>query len=240
MQNVNRYVPPDLEGTISANSLRGRRPPGSLRPDGTQTVRFEMPFDVWCDGCSQPTLVARGTRFNAVKSRVGSYLSLPVWGFRVKHTICGKFIEIRTDPANAGYVAFEGGKARAAAHPEEEKPKGAFADLENQAREKDDKERLNQLLSFQKRRWESPWRVNKALREDFRAEKKRLLEKEREKEAIKDKLGTDMDILPERKEDVDTARRIFEKRKNIVRKREGKDELRRRLVKNTRAAGMPF
>ncbi|KLU86682.1 coiled-coil domain-containing protein 130 [Magnaporthiopsis poae ATCC 64411] len=44
--NMGRYVPPDVEGTVSGNQLHGKRHPigSSAAP---QTVRFEMPFPVW-------------------------------------------------------------------------------------------------------------------------------------------------------------------------------------------------
>ncbi len=76
------------------------------------TVRFEMPFAVWCAGCPRPTLIAQGERFNATKRRAGSYHSTPVWAFRMLHASCGGALEIRTDPANTAYVVTEGGRAR--------------------------------------------------------------------------------------------------------------------------------
>ncbi|KAK0936050.1 Protein saf4, partial [Friedmanniomyces endolithicus] len=66
---MGRYVPPDLEGTTSGNALHKKRAPGTLRKDGTQTVRFEMPFAVICHTCQPLQIIGQGVRFNAVKTR---------------------------------------------------------------------------------------------------------------------------------------------------------------------------
>ena len=120
---MGRYVPPEQEGVISGNQLHGKLPPGRRRKVGhadggqsqsqIQTVRFEMPFAVWCHGCAPPpALIAQGVRFNAVKKRVGSYFSTPIWAFRIRHGACGKELEIRTDPKNTEYIVAEGGRRR--------------------------------------------------------------------------------------------------------------------------------
>lgn len=117
--NMGRYVPPDLEGTTSGNALHRKKPPGQRvrASDGTiqQTVRFEMPFAVWCDTCSTktaPTIIGQGVRFNATKTRAGNYLSTPVWSFRMRHAVCGGELEVRTDPKNTAYVVASGGTRR--------------------------------------------------------------------------------------------------------------------------------
>ena len=79
---------------------------------GILTVRFEMPFAVWCGHCPKPTIIGQGVRFNAEKRKVGAYHSTPIWAFRMKHVACGGWIEIRTDPANTDYVVYDGGKRR--------------------------------------------------------------------------------------------------------------------------------
>ncbi|KAH7020881.1 CWC16 protein, partial [Microdochium trichocladiopsis] len=115
--NMGRYVPPDLEGTTTTgNALHRKRPPGQRvrASDGTlqQTVRFEMPFAVWCGTCAKPTIIGQGVRFNATKSRAGQYHSTPIWSFRMRHAACGGEIEIRTDPQNTAYVVASGGRRR--------------------------------------------------------------------------------------------------------------------------------
>ncbi|POR38629.1 Protein saf4, partial [Tolypocladium paradoxum] len=96
--NMGRYVPPDLEGTTTGNKLHNKR------PASTPTVRFEMPFAVWCASCPKPTLIGQGVRFNAEKRRAGAYHTTPIWSFRMRHADCGGALEIRTDPRNTAYV----------------------------------------------------------------------------------------------------------------------------------------
>ncbi|KAH8840824.1 hypothetical protein MCOR27_009727 [Pyricularia oryzae] len=112
--NMGRYVPPDVEGTITGNKLHGKHPQGSRarHGGGALTVRFEMPFPVWCEGCPQETLIGQGVRFNAIKRRVGNYHSTPIFSFAIKHPACGGDIEIRTDPQNTDYVVVSGGRRR--------------------------------------------------------------------------------------------------------------------------------
>lgn len=115
--NMGRYVPPDQEGLQTGNQLARKHPLGArasrLKAEGVLTVRFEMPFAVWCDGCRpRPGLIGQGVRFNAEKRRVGAYYSSPVYSFRVRHAACGGSIEVRTDPKNTAYVVVAGGRRR--------------------------------------------------------------------------------------------------------------------------------
>ena len=103
--NMGSYVPPDKEGLTTGNALHRKRTTPA-------TVRFEMPFAVWCMNCPKPTIIGQGVRFNATKTRVGAYHSTPIWAFRFKHNICGGELEVRTDPKNTAYVVTEGGRKR--------------------------------------------------------------------------------------------------------------------------------
>jgi coiled-coil domain-containing protein 130 len=106
--NMGRYVPPDLEGTASGNQLQ--RAMSSRRPRATPTVRFEMPFAVWCLTCARPTLIGQGVRFNAEKRATGAYHSTRIWTFRMRHADCGGAIEVRTDPQTTAYVVVAGAR----------------------------------------------------------------------------------------------------------------------------------
>src|SRR5690606_38480123 len=106
---MGRYVPPDQEGLVTGNKIHRKPPPGVK--GGQLTVRFEMPFNIWCTHCD--THIGQGVRFNAEKKKVGNYYSTPIYSFRMRHTACGKIIEIRTDPQNTDYVVTEGGKRQA-------------------------------------------------------------------------------------------------------------------------------
>lgn len=287
MQGFNRYIPPEHEGTTSANRLAKRRPPGALRKDGTQTVRFEMPYAVWCKTCKPDIIIGQGVRFNAEKKKVGYYYSTPIWQFRIKHAACGGTIEIRTDPKHTAYIVTEGGKARDYGDPdriregeggvpiltaeEREKRRGdAFAQLEGKAEEKeqvkDNTKRIEELHDARARDWEHPGAANKRLRDTFRRERKVLKRKADEDEALQERLGTSIALLPETEGDRqraqlvdfgpsvhdpgmdDAASKPLFKPSIAVKSRMGrkpakenpKDELRRRLVGATRAATNPF
>ncbi|GAB7328990.1 hypothetical protein MBLNU13_g00846t1 [Cladosporium sp. NU13] len=288
--NMGRYVPPDLEGTTSGNRLNAKRAPGTLRKDGTQTVRFEMPFAVWCHTCKPHAIIGQGVRFNAEKKKIGYYYSTPIWQFRLKHAACGGWIEIKTDPKETAYVVVEGGKARdygegkdregkdgrAILTPaeRERRREDAFAALEGKVEEKEavegNKKRIEELYRSRERDWEDPGNVNKRLRDSFRRDRKIHQRKERAVESLKERIGTDMEILPEMEQDAQRAKLVaFEKgstgstrasdsflrtpartisRTPISKSRQvsdqksetKKDALRRQLVNSTRAAMNPF
>ena len=109
---MGRYVPPELEGVASFNQASKNKKPFARNADGSQTVRFECPFAIWCTNCNPEAIIAQGVRFNAHKAKVGNYYSTPIWSFRIKHNVCGGWIEVRTDPKNAEYIVTEGGRRR--------------------------------------------------------------------------------------------------------------------------------
>lgn len=65
-------------------------------------VRFELPYDGFCIACGANA--GRGTRFNALKSKAGAYLTSPIYEFRMKCRICAavEFV-IRTNPKEQGF-----------------------------------------------------------------------------------------------------------------------------------------
>lgn len=120
---MGRYVPPDAEGVLSANQASGKghalgARASRLKAEGILTVRFEMPFAVWCDTCTatnnnkNPVIIGQGVRFNAEKKKIGTYYSSPIYSFRMRHAACGGWIEIHTDPKNTAYVVISGGRKR--------------------------------------------------------------------------------------------------------------------------------
>lgn len=227
MQGINRYVPADLEGTTTGNALHKRRAPGTLR-NGVQTVRFELPYAVWCHTCSPHAIIGQGVRFNAEKKKCGYYLSTPIWSFSLKHNACGGRIEIRTDPKNTAYVVVEGGKARdygedqvkegeggmpiLTAEEREQRREDAFAHLEGKAQEKaqvkDNTKRIEELYEARGRDWDDPWSANKKMRQSFRQERKSLKREADADRAIQDRIGTDIALLPENDEDRLRARLV--------------------------------
>ena len=67
------------EPAWKAHPLRERAK--KLATEGILTVRFEMPFNVRCQGCGNH--IAKGVRFNAEKKAIGRYLSTKILSFRM-------------------------------------------------------------------------------------------------------------------------------------------------------------
>ncbi|KAL2755915.1 hypothetical protein ACRALDRAFT_210933 [Sodiomyces alcalophilus JCM 7366] len=227
--NMGRYVPPDLEGTTTGNKLHSKLPPGrrASKP-GTQTVRFEMPFAVWCDHCPKPTLIGQGVRFNAEKRRAGNYYTTPIWSFRIRHADCGGDLELRTDPQNTAYVVVSGGRKRDDGTDEERKRqqqdgslviltdaerealrKSAFASLERTIEDREAlraaSERIDQLEDVSHRQWDDPYERNRALRRAFRVGRKEREKQALADDALRDRIGANIELLPATEEDARRA-----------------------------------
>lgn len=180
-----------------------------------------MPFAIWCTNCKpNEVLIGQGVRFNAEKKRVGNYYSTPIYSFRMKHTLCGGWIEIRTDPKNTAYVVTEGGRKRDTGEdkltgepgeipirmgPGDEEEKDAFARLEGKVQDRKQfetaKSRIEELQKRQDRDWEDPYEKSKRLRRTFREERKRLERADAANEALKDKMSLGIDLLEETEDD---------------------------------------
>lgn len=194
---MGRYVPPDKEGLTTGNALHRKRTVPA-------TVRFELPFAVWCSTCPKPTIIGQGVRFNATKTRVGSYYSTAIWAFRFKHVACGGEIEVRTDPEKTAYVVTEGGKKRDEGderRDEEQEREGgvrvltdgerdelrksAFKRLEKTIEDREaakkGNDRIEGLLDRADRDWNDPYARNQRLRKTFREGRK---ERERDAEHV--------------------------------------------------------
>ena len=220
--DMGRYVPPEHEGSTSANKLAGKHALGSRAHkagQGILTVRFEMPFPIWCTTCPKPTIIGQGVRFNAEKKKVGSYYTTPIFSFRMKHVACGGSIEIRTDPQNTAYVVTEGAKKRDTGEDklqegeiriptEEERARlegDAFARLEGRVadnqRTASDKSRIEELYNAKERDWDDPGEANRRLRKTFRIERKEREKSGKTTEALKDRMSLGIDLLEETEDD---------------------------------------
>lgn len=217
---MGRYVPPDVEGTTSGNRLHKKHPLGSrASKPGSLTVRFELPYAIWCSTCPKPTIIGQGVRFNAAKRRVGAYHTTPIWAFRFRHTECGGEIEIRTDPQNTAYVVTEGATKRDTGddvakegdtvvltdQEREALRQNAFAKLEKTIEDREQlkqaKERIDDLEEASARHWDDPYTQNQKLRKLFRAGRK---ERERDAAAtenLQDRMSLGIDLLPSTEED---------------------------------------
>lgn len=110
---VNKYYPPEFDANKhkSINKFRKSHP---LRErarklnKGILIIRFELPYNIWCNGCNNH--IGMGVRYNAEKSKIGTYYSTPVYKFRMKCHLCDNHFEIQTDPANLDYVIISGAR----------------------------------------------------------------------------------------------------------------------------------
>ena len=82
----NKYYPPDydpkvggLNKFLGTHALRERARKLHL---GILIIRFEMPYNIWCEGCGNH--VGMGVRYNAEKKKVGMYYTTPIYQFRMK------------------------------------------------------------------------------------------------------------------------------------------------------------
>ena len=201
-----------------------------MKTHGLLTVRFEMPFAIWCLHCSaNPALIGQGVRFNAEKSRVGAYHTTPIWRFRMRHAACGGAIEIETDPARTQYVVVSGARRRdygdgeateekeglIDVRSEEEKKRikeDAMAGLEAKKTrtegEKGTRERI-ELLVDDRRGWEDVWSGNRRIRRHFREGRKEREAEGRKREKIASRLGVGVEMIgPEDGSDVSRAKGV--------------------------------
>jgi coiled-coil domain-containing protein 130 len=216
--NMGRYYPPDASNPPSFNNSShplGKR--AAKISQGVLTVRFELPFAVWCNHCKPLAIVGQGVRFNAEKKKVGNYYSTPIWSFRMKHTACGGWWELRTDPQNSAYVVVEGARKRDYGPNEkgaeaegdlkflteaekEKRREDAFANLEGKLEDKGaakkNRERIEELYD-KSEVWRDPYEVNARLRKDFRVKRRVWQKEERHKEDMQGKFGLGLDIADE-------------------------------------------
>ncbi|CUS07019.1 unnamed protein product [Tuber aestivum] len=215
--NMGRYVPPDQEGIYTGNQLHKKKPPGIH--GNTQTVRFEMPFGIFCLTCDGH--IAQGVRFNAEKKKIGKYHTTPIFSFRMRHVSCSGWIEVQTDPKNTRYVVTEGGKKKGGDEEEGEGAAGAvvgeirirdpnmpddpFAAVEKKVTDKEgvkkSTERIEELRGLSDRQWLDPYEHSRKMRKVFRERRKELQAKDAANEAIRDRAGLHIELLDEIPED---------------------------------------
>ncbi|XP_069051749.1 probable splicing factor YJU2B [Lepisosteus oculatus] len=216
-KGVNKYYPPDFD-PAKHGSLNGYRNSHPLRErarklsQGILIIRFEMPYNIWCDGCKNH--IGMGVRYNAEKKKVGNYYTTPIYRFRMKCHLCVNYIEMQTDPASCDYVIVSG-----ACRKEE---RWDPADNEQiLVTERSDKEKLETDAMFRlehggkdreklraaiptlsqiqehQEAWRDDFQVNSALRRKFREEKKAQAEEEEKDSAFRNKASLSIPLVPE-------------------------------------------
>ncbi|CAH2011147.1 unnamed protein product [Acanthoscelides obtectus] len=111
-KGTNKYYPPDydpkaggLNKFLGTHALRER---ARKIDQGIIIIRFEMPYNIWCEGCQNH--IGMGVRYNAEKTKVGMYYTTPVYQFKMKCHLCDNHFVIKTDPANLDYLILSGAR----------------------------------------------------------------------------------------------------------------------------------
>ncbi|XP_041032875.1 coiled-coil domain-containing protein 130 homolog [Carcharodon carcharias] len=220
-KGVNKYYPPDFD-PVKHGSLNKYRNSHPLRErarklsQGILIIRFEMPYNIWCDGCGKH--IGMGVRYNAEKKKVGNYYTTPIYRFRMKCHLCVNHIEMQTDPANCDYVIVSG--ARRKEERWDMKDNDQILTTEHEEKKKletdpmyklehgvGDQEKLKiavpTLSNIQEMQsaWKDDFAINSMLRKKFRDEKKVLKELEEKDEALRNKACLSIPLVQESEDD---------------------------------------
>ncbi|GFR22765.1 coiled-coil domain-containing protein 130 homolog [Trichonephila clavata] len=217
---VNKYYPP--EWTPDKGSINKFKGTHALRERarklhmGILIIRFEMPFNIWCNGCENH--IGMGVRYNAEKTKVGMYYTTPIYKFRMKCHLCNNHFEIQTDPQNLDYVILDGARRQErrwdptqneqVVPEDKEVSKKLSTDsmfcLEHNVNDKIKQKTILpslQKLEESKEKWKDDYLLNKALRQQFREKKKEISTIEDKDKQLLKKCSLDIALLPETDED---------------------------------------
>ncbi|KGG52817.1 hypothetical protein DI09_131p10, partial [Mitosporidium daphniae] len=192
--------------------------------DGSVTIRFEMPFNIWCGGCNAH--IAMGVRFNAQKKKVGDYFTTPILSFRMKCAQCPNWFEIQTDPKETDYKVIEGARRKietwvhqpgsTVLRPEEDvevqkkRATNAFFRLEKSIEDEnvalEAAPYLERLFNAQKSIWKDDYRSSQVVRQKFRSEKEDIeFQQKIDAELLKKISIGGLQLLPEHASDIEKA-----------------------------------
>lgn len=220
-KGTNLYYPPDydpkkggLNKFLGTHALRERARKLHM---GILIIRFEMPYNIWCDGCGNH--IGMGVRYNAEKKKVGMYYSTPVYQFRMKCHLCDNHFEIKTDPANLDYIIVSGARRQENRWDPNENGQVVPDDKNVQKRLFDDSmfklehgvkdltkaktltNATQQLLAQRDELWQDDFGANSALRAKFRATKRSVASQEAKDRVVRSKFSLDISLLPENEND---------------------------------------
>ncbi|XP_051801061.1 probable splicing factor YJU2B [Acanthochromis polyacanthus] len=220
-KGTNKYYPPDFD-PAKHGSLNGYHKTHALRErarklsQGILIIRFEMPYNIWCDGCKNH--IGMGVRYNAEKKKVGNYYTTPIYRFRMKCHLCVNYIEMQTDPATCDYVIVSGARRKeerwdmaeneqilTTERTEKEKLEtDAMYKLDHGGKDKEKLKKalpsLSEIQDYQSG-WKDDFQLNSTLRRKFRTEKKVLAEQEEKDNAVRMRTNLSIPLLPEKEED---------------------------------------
>lgn len=217
----NMYYPPDYDPKYGGlNKFQGThalRERAKKLDQGILIIRFEMPYNIWCEGCNNH--IGMGVRYNAEKKKVGMYYTTPVYQFRMKCHLCDNYLEIKTDPGKLDYAIVSGARRQenrwdptenGQIVPEDkEVQKRLFDDpmfkLEHKANDQkgadDAKPVLGKLYLRNKEVWGDPYEANSKLRASFRKRRVELKEIQDKDDLLLKKSSLSIALLPENEQD---------------------------------------
>nr|CAI5828400.1 unnamed protein product [Callosobruchus analis] len=249
-KGTNKYYPPDydpraggLNKFLGTHALRER---ARKIHEGIIIIRFEMPYNIWCEGCQNH--IGMGVRYNAEKTKVGMYYTTPVYQFKMKCHLCDNHFVIKTDPANLDYIILSGARRQdnrwdplqnEQVVPEtKETQKRLFDDsmykLEHgnsdKASAESAKPRLANLFNRNEDVWADCYTANQKLRAQFRKANCDLKKQVENDNMLLKKSSLDIPLLPERDEDIKVASLLSMKLKPGKSISESTDEIRKRII----------
>ncbi|XP_031626271.1 coiled-coil domain-containing protein 130 homolog [Contarinia nasturtii] len=241
----NKYYPPDydpraggLNKFLGTHALRERARKIHL---GIIIIRFEMPYNIWCEGCKNH--IGMGVRYNAEKTKVGMYFSTPVYQFKMKCHLCENYIVIKTDPGNLDYEIVSGARRQEGRwDPTEngqvvpdtkETQRRLFDDpmykLEHQAsdlkKSDDAKPAIFKLYERNHYVWDDDYTANSRLRAEFRNKKKELKSEADKDKALLLKSSLDIELLPENDQDARLAAMMKLHSERVINEKDRKNEV---------------
>lgn len=247
----NHYYPPDydprvggLNKFLGTHALRERARKLHM---GILIIRFEMPYNIWCDGCKNH--IGMGVRYNAEKKKIGMFYTTPVYQFRMKCHLCDNHFEIKTDPENFDYVIVSGARRQenrwdpttnGQVVPETKETQMKLFDdpmfrLEHKTEDADvaklEKPRLGKLVNRNETIWKDDYQANCLLRNNFRKRKKELQTHAEKDGLLLSKSSLDINLLPENEDDKNMARLLS--LKSATSYNENEQEARKKILNSS-------
>ena len=227
-----KYYPPDwrpehgsLDNYYGTHPLRDR---ARKLDRGILIIRFEMPYNIWCDGCNNH--IGMGVRYNAEKTKVGMYYSTPIYKFTMKCVYCPTHIEMQTDPKNCDYNVIAGARRQnnrwkaqdaeqieAVEYNEKQRLRNdAMFNLDYGQKDKQKAQRnipsLAEIYHLQQSNWKDCYQANCNLRRKFRQEKKQIEAAENADNKLISKLNLNFNLVAESTGDKIEARQTLIKK----------------------------
>ncbi|CAF0955651.1 unnamed protein product [Rotaria magnacalcarata] len=218
----NKYYPPDFDWRkhSSLNAYQGvhaLRERARKLDRGILIIRFEMPYNIWCNTCGNH--IGMGVRYNAEKTKIGNYYTTPIFQFRMKCHLCDGHFEIKTDPKARDYVIVSGARREeqrwdaadngqiVMESTEEMKKLATDAMFKLEYDGKDVAKKINKStpdlneLEIQQSAWKDDYIINYVLRKNLReAKREDRLQKDAD-DRVRKKASIDIPLLPSTRQD---------------------------------------